>query len=51
VPDDSASFLNLLLGQADSDTNLETGGYDLFGLEIIFERLESRDKNTVGKAL
>lgn len=51
VPDNSASFLNLLLGQADSDANLETGGHDLLGLEIIFERLESRDKNAIGKAL
>jgi hypothetical protein len=39
VPDNSASFLNLLLGQTDSDANLETGGHDLLGLEIIFERL------------
>ena len=51
VPDNSASFLNLLLGQTDSDANLETGGHDLLGLEIIFERLESRDKNAIGKAL
>lgn len=51
VPDNSASLLNLLLSQADSHANLETGGHDLLGLEIIFERLESRDKNTIGEAL
>lgn len=37
VPDDSASFLDLFLGHTDSNANLETGGNDLLGLEIIFE--------------
>lgn len=51
VPDDSASFLNLLLSQADSDANLETGRHNLLRLEVVFECLQAGDKDSVGKAL
>lgn len=51
MPDDSASFLNLLLGQANRDANLETGRHNLLRLEVVFEGLQAGDKDSVGKAL
>lgn len=51
MPDDGASFLNLLLGKADGYADLETGRHDLFRLEVIFKCLEAGDEDSVGKAL
>jgi hypothetical protein len=51
VPDDGAGFLDLFLGQADSDADLETGGHDLLGLEVVFEGLEAGDEDSVCKTL
>jgi hypothetical protein len=51
VPDDGASFLNLLLGQANSDANLESGRHNLLRLEVVFECLQAGDKDSIGKAL
>lgn len=51
VSDCSTSFLNLLLGQADSDANLQTGRHNLFGLVVIFKCLEAGDEDSVGEAL
>jgi hypothetical protein len=51
VPNDGACFFNLLLGQTNSDANLETGRNDLLRLEVVFDCLKAGDKDSIGKAL
>ena len=51
MPDDGTSLLNLLLGEAGCDANLERSGNDLLGLKVILESLETGDQDTVGEAL
>ena len=51
MPDDGASFLDLLFGKADGDANLEGRWHDLLRLEVILMRLEAGDQDSVGKAL
>lgn len=51
VPNSRSRFLNLLLGESDSNTHLEGGRDNLLGLEVVFESFQACDEDAIGQTL
>ena len=46
-----ASLFDLFLGQSEGDADLQPSWNDLLRLKVVFQGLETADKDTIGKTL